>query len=545
MLRKLVSTFLVLCLMSLGVCALAEDNSEPIPVTIVLSGWVNTPIDTDVDDPFRAYIRENYNLDVTLAAYSAGDFSQQLPVLLASDEKPDLICFSSYTDFQKYYEQGAFIDDWKDYFEYLPTMAPQMLANDYALTSLGTEDGGVKALFGNGEWPTWCVKARVDWIAEYASEKGLGEDYTISTPDELLDFARWVRDTKNEDPNNLSVYAFSSSGSGNQIGTTFEWTQLMFNFTMNGLSNQAARGFYITEDGTVSHPVLDGSYAEWLDFAKTCVDEKLISPDWFTQDWGTKGGMLYNQTLAFDWYPGAIVNETYSNNVEVLDDPGEVLNWWGNMDTVFGIPTSGSIGHIWTVTKVATMDDEKMQAICKLLDDVTITYDESATDASFYKRSATYDALRWGLGILPHVTYVPIEGTTLVACNTSAEEGVTDFRADYPGSWDYGCFFSTRSDGVVQMTGSDETSMKIASKVGELEGTTGALKQTLTPGSQFQYDDTILTRMFEEYTAFTYAYMTGKDSDIDGFVQKWRTELGGDDMIAYATELYTELGYIN
>jgi len=517
MIRKLLAVLLTLSLMTMGF-ATAEETEEPVSVTIVLSGWVNTPIDAE-DDPFHAYLLENYNMDVNLVSYSAGDFAQQLPVLLTSDEKPDLICFGSYTDFLQYYEQGSLIEDWSDYFDYLPKLAPQMLANEYALTTLGTEDGGVKALFGNDEWPTWCVKARVDWISEYAAEKNLGEDYVIATPDELLDFARWVRDTKNEDPNNITTYAFSSAGSGNSIGTTFEWTQLMFGFTMNGMSNQAARGFYITEEGTVSHPVLDGSYEEWLKFAKTCVDENLISPDWFTQDWGTKGGMLYNETLAFDWYPGAIVAESYSNHDENMEDPSQILNWWGNMDTVFGIPTAGSIGHIWTVSKTATLDDAKMQAICKFMDDVIVTYDYSATDSSFYQRSATYDAMRWGVGVLDFIEYIPLEGTTLVACNTTAAEGVSDFRADYPGSWDYGCVFSTRSDGVVQITGADEESIKIGAKVGELEGTTGELKQTFTPGSQFQYDETVLTRMFEEYTAFTYAYMTGKDTPILSFLQ--------------------------
>ena len=533
-----------------------DGEDEITPITIMLSGWVNTPIDKDLEDPFREYLKENYKIDVTLQSYSATDFEQMLTTGLAGSTKPDLIVFGSVDQFNKYYDQEVLIDDFGAWIDKAPVLKETMDANDFMKTKVYTEDGAPKALYGNAEKPTWSLRVRKDWVADYASAKGLGEDYTIKTPDELLDFARWIKvneTSSSGDP----IYPFTSAGAGNSIGTTLEWTQNMFGWTINGLGNNHRMGFYITEDGkSVSNPIIDGSYEKWLEFLRTLVEENLIYNDWFTQDWGTKGGQLYAGLTAFDWYPGsALVSETYSMNKEVEETNMGVdtLDWWGSMavpsDGSYGsgvVPTSGDVGKIWSVSYETSLSSVKMEKIMKLLNDLIVTYGDDPTIPEYYERSATYDALRWGVGTIEGTTYEPIEGSSSVACNTDPTGTGEDLRSVNPGTWDYGAFFSTRSDGVIQITANDEISMEMAAIGGSLDNDTGLMELLFCPGASFVYDATKCNEMFEAYVTFTYQYMYGTNTEtIAQFQQRWRTTLGGDAMIEEATRQYKELGYMD
>lgn len=532
-----------------------DPTDGPTPIRIMLSGWVNTPIDTSMEDPFHDYLEENYDVDVTLLSYTAADYEQMLTTSLAGSSKPDLIVFGSIDMFNRFYDQEVLIDDFGDWIDEAPVLKASMEANEFMRQKVYNEDGDPIALFGNAEQPTWSLRVRKDWVAEYAAANSLGDDYVMETPNDVLNFARWVKANKTSvdgDP----VYPFASAGTSNSIGTTLEWTQNMFGWSINGLGNNPRMGFYITEDGkSVSNPIIDGSYEEWLNFLRTLKNENLIHPDWFTMDWTTKNGLLYTGATAFDWYPGnALVSETFSMNKEVEEtNYGEdTFDWWGSMnvpsDGSYGtgvVPTAGSTGIIWSVSYETSLNSTKMSKIMKIMNDLIITYGDDPSVPEYYQRTPLYDALRWGVGTLDGVHYEEIEGSSSVMCNTDPSGTGDNLRDTNPGTWDYGAFFSTRSDGVIQVTSNDENGKMVASLGGALDNETGTMRQLFCPGSAFEYDATKVQQMFDAYVTFTYQYMNGTNTEtIAQFQERWRTTLGGDDMIAEATRQFKELGYM-
>lgn len=560
--KKKILTIFIATVMLLGMvgCKKTSGGSESSgsvdsvqDVRLITVGWINSPVRAE-NDPFLKYIRDKYKINLILEAYDGGNFETQLNVALASKKKPDLICFSNYAQFEMFYADGSLVDDWGHWESKIPNVIGEMKKNK-AYSSVLSAEGKPKTLFGNSD-DTWTLKVRQDWLNDYA-EKTIGYnstengDYKLKNSQDMLSFARWVKTTKNENggEGKVDVYAFTSSGKGTEIGTSIEWTQGLFGHTVNGLANDPANGFYITDSGEVSNPIIDGSYKKWLDFMRTLVSENLITPGWFTQSWSDKQAFFRQEKVAFEYYPGSIAQEIYfSHKSEEKYNYGEdCIEWYQNMEMpkddgvkFDGMPEGVNFGHIWTVTYAASLNSSKMDKICSLLNDVIVTYDETKTDKEYFKRSETYDAIRWGKGILDSINYTDIPGSMYVMCDTSKK----DFRTDNPGSYDYGSWFSTANDGVAQMDGGNKTAMTVAAKVGQLNMGAQKSRKYFVPGSLFVYDRAKLTKMFDEYVSFTYRYATGKTDDADGFINKWRNELEGDKMIAEAKKQYKEMGYI-
>ena len=87
--------------------------AEKTKIEILTTGWVNTP--TDDSDPYKKWIDDRYDVDVSLTATS--DFSTQALIKFASDDPPDIVSFSSSTDFLKLYNQDSLITDWNNYLD--------------------------------------------------------------------------------------------------------------------------------------------------------------------------------------------------------------------------------------------------------------------------------------------------------------------------------------------------------------------------------------------------------------------------------------------
>lgn len=536
------------------------DNDELTEITLIGVGSVNTPVNA-ADDPFQDYLAEKFGIHLKMQMYDAANFETQLSVSLASSQKPDIIYFQSLASFEKYYNDGSLVDDWGPWKDQLPTMMASMQENENALKRITAENGNPRALFGNVD-ETWGVKVRQDWLNEYAAAKNkmpAAGDYVLKDSDDMLDFARWIRDTKNEAGETIKTFAFSSAGTGTQIGTSIEWTQGLFGHTINGLSNEPARGFYITDEGTVSNPIIDGSYEEWLEFLRTLVQEQLIAPNWFTQDWTAKATQARTSSLAFEYYPGALVQELYwANRTDEETNFGrDCFDWFKNIqipanegNEFVGHPRGINFGHIWTVSYATSMNPTKMNKICKLLNDIVITYDETKTDKTYYDRPETYDVLRWGEGILDGIEFIDVEGSKYVACDTQLDdlaEGEINFRSENPGAWDYGAWISTSNDGVAQTIGKDQTAIDLAVIIGEMNDGSRAMDGYQTVGSIFVYDNQKLTKMFDEYVKFTYEYATAKEGEVPSvasFITRWRTELEGDKMIEEAEKQFREQGYL-
>lgn len=225
-----------------------------------------------------------------------------------------------------------------------------------------------------------------------------------------------------------------------------------------------------------------------LDFISTLIKEELIEPNWYYQNASQKTSTAGK--IGIEWYTGELSETTqayYTRNNIIDPATGEVYNtkdWWETYPvpkdpaSPYGgyQPSDGFLGTIITVSVKAANDAEKMQKIIKFLDDLAMTKTENADGTVTYNRSKAYDALRWGVGIEDRLNFQTIENSSQVYIYTGDEAEGTErsYRSQYPGAWDWGMFFRSTDDGVVQGTTSPVVT-SIVNKVIEHDSTTQAI----------------------------------------------------------------------
>jgi hypothetical protein len=60
--------------------------------------------------------------------------------------------------------------------------------------------------------------------------------------------------------------------------------------------------FYVDQDGKTNHPILDGSFLDYLKVANTIISEGLIYPDWYTQGDEDQFVEIYNGKIGVVYY---------------------------------------------------------------------------------------------------------------------------------------------------------------------------------------------------------------------------------------------------
>lgn len=497
----------------------SEQNEENPTIELLTTGWVNTP--TDENDPYKAWILENYGLNVNLTATS--DFSNQVLIKFASDNQPDIVSFSSVNDFLKIYNQESLLLDWTPYLDKMPNVKAVIEA-DETTKQMFTRDGKIIALWTQADPPTWSLKVRADWLENLGLK-------APRTPEELLNVARAFR---NNDPDGNGIkdtYAFTSAGNGADFGTLGQWIALMY-----GRVSIAPYGFFV-EDNEVQYELFTGNHKKMLDFIKTIVEEDLIDPSWYIQSWDQKK-LTHAGKVGFEWYPGVISQEAEQNNEK---QDGSTLGWWETIDVPKDpdsergglLPEIGGAGHIITVSAKTALDSNKMDKICAFLNDIVIPPSGD--------RPVAYDALRWGVGIEEGVQYVNIEGSDLSYCNTGDEKQLKTYRGSVPGAWDWGAWFSTTGDKVVQ--GSSNDISDIILKVVEHDAKTAEMATYSQIGELLTLDATLVGKVTRLTNEFEYKYVTGKITDYDSFVEEWK-EIGGDQLMEEAEKQFKEYGLI-
>lgn len=550
------------------------DALDGTPVTLLTTGWVNSGINEG--DPYRKWINDNYGLNVNLVA--TADFANDATVLFAGNSKPDIVVFPDMTTFRAQ-DSRNLISDWTPYLDMMPNMKKVIEQKDadnpngdsIAKKMLTDEDGKLKALWTLPDSPTWSLKIREDWAEEYRATTTAGANYPAGnvastdpetgeqvpwqpyTPDDLLNFARWIKATK---PN---CYGFTSAGSNQDFGTLGTWLPLMW-----GPVNIMPWGVYINDENEVDFGILNGNHKKMLDYLQTICDEELIDPKWYEQKWADKT-KTQQGLIGIEWYPGAISEETESYN---KDKDGSTINWWKTYDvpkdpdSPMGgyMPIEGYIGKIITVSKQASLDAEKMEKICKLINDVTYYYDETAEGRDKYQRPVAYDALRWGIGVEDGLKFQEIEGTDYLYINTKSPDensgdvtgtaGAKYYRESVggTGAWDWGAWFSSTSDGVVQ--GSSDTVSDVTIKVVEHNLKTATMKTRAQIGAALNLNASAVKNITDKMQSFEYKYVKRQlnSSDFEreytSFVDKWRNEYKGDTLMLNAKEQFEELGLL-
>ena len=532
-------------------------------VTILCSAAVGQP--TTASDPYKKYIKDNYDLDVTLVA--ASDFATTSQLKFSNTEDmPDIVAFENIDSFRTIYNQGVLLTDWTPYLNKMPnfrTIVNTPDADRPGEASIAklmlTEDGGLTALWTLPDPPSWSLKIREDWADEYRNAPATdyypaGKDWQPNTPEDLLNFARWIKINKNADQSKLSCFGFSTAGMQTDFGVLGTWIPLMY-----GAVCQLPWGIYFDETGKVDFGITDGTEKYMLDFIRTIIKEQLIEPNWYYQKASEKTST--QGKIGIEWYTGEIseTTQSYFNRVAAADktEPVDTVNWW----KTYPVPkeptcpyggfqaSDGFLGTIITVSVKAANDDAKMEKIVKFLDDLAMTKTTNAKGETIYNRSEAYDALRWGVGIEDTLEFQEIEGTHRVYLYTG-DEGVAkrSYRSLNPGAWDWGMFFRSKDDGVVQGT-SSQTVTKITNKVIEHDSMTANDTRRLQYGAVLKLDSSTISALTKKMQAFEYEYVNAdwdeqeSQEKYNAFVADWKRS-GGDALLAEATKQFKNYGWI-
>ena len=528
-------TTLVSCENGSGGTVSTEDK-----VTILFTGWTNTP--TDGTDPYRKWVKENYGLDVQLMA--TNDFQGDVVIKFASNNKPDIVVFDDMQVYQSMITQGVLLDDWTPYLDKMPNMK-KVIKNGSTDSSksvaerIFTQDNKLKALWTTPDPATWSLKIREDWAEEYRNH--LGSDWQPNTPEDLLNFARWIKSTKE------GCYGFTSAGSRQSFGTLGHVVSYMF-----GYVNELPYGLYLDENNKVSFGVTNGTYKKMLDYIKTIVSEGLIDPQWYDQTWDQKTKTKQGK-IGIEWYPGAISEETEMYQKDKLEEGQSTINWWKtyNLPTDGGkysgyMPIDSYFGKIITVSKKCALNSEKMDKICKLLNDITFIYDDTQSGSNKFNRGIAYDALRWGIGIEEGLKFQQINDTEYLYICTYSEDGHYYRESSVgQGAWDWGAWFSTTGDGIIQ--GSSQTVTDLALKVYEHNAATAAMATQVQIGASLYLDSTLINDITAKMNNYAYKYVTGQPtnfSNYEDFVNTWLTTWHGQELLDEALVQFKELGFI-
>ena len=532
-------------------------------VSLLLQGWVNTP--TNDSDPYKKWVLDNYGLNISLNATT--DFTNAVMIGFNSSNKPNIISFPDFTSFQSIRSQGVLLEDWTPWLEYMPNFKKVINSESQAFTKqvMTSTEGSLNAIWTPANAPTWSLKIREDWAEEY---RALTDDYDAAgnvttvessvyipagatatdggewmpnTPDDLLNFARYIKVFKNKGLEKVDYYGFTTCGGGTSLGTLETWMPLMW-----GRCPVAPYGFYVDSNNQVQFSTTDGTFAPYLDYLKQIVDEELIDPNWFSQQWANDKRTTAGK-IGIQWYPGSISSSTQidANAGRSESETIDTTDWWEtypvpvaeeNTNEFAGYMVGEALaGNIIAVSKQTAMNKGMMQQICKLIDDCYAIYDET-TDT--YSRGKAYDALRWGIGVESSFNYQTVEGSSLVYINSAAGD---PYRGKFPGAWDWGAWISSSWDGVVQGQTDDIT--EISLKVAEHDLKTASYTSTPQIGAYLILDSSLITDMVLDMASFSYKYATGTTNmTVEEYCQKWRTSLKGDQLLQEAELQFKALG---
>ncbi len=417
-----------------GAGATVTDNI----IEFVYDGWSNSPIANSYDNnPYKKYVDETYGFDFRVSLTS--DFDNEVSKRFASTKtrQPDVVMYDiwNYTAMKSLYNQGFFIEDYTPYLDNLPRYKSLFESNKAAKAKL-TENGNLIALTRPADQPVWMHKIRKDWVDKYADGK------IPETVDELLEMAKKVKADSTIDS---EKYLFTASGNNKNIG---DLKRLQFMFG-------DYEDWYVTEDGEVSHPILDGTHEKFLNFCRTIWKDGYLYPNFYNQDWQQKKTALFHNGVGIDYYTPAIATEhiLYNNNNETQTDI------WINMpmptDTA-GVtrnaPTKATFQKIFVINKNVVKNETKFASLLKFLNDMLYPEDEAE------RNDSTYMKMRWGVGI---DNYTIGEGKEMEPVMRNGQD--TGFITYYyqknqkdharpvnTATWDYGVLMSTTDDKVIE-----------------------------------------------------------------------------------------------
>ena len=510
--KKILAAILaVLLIMSMATVSIADD-AEPVSLEFfVLYPWVTNELPDPEIDIYKKFFDDNFGIDMKLINSADGD--TELLSRFTAGNAPDVIQLGGFNNLMKYYEQGVLIDDWTPYIDQLPHFLEAMgeeqqhfFTRDDKLIGLGVGAGGQQ--YG------WMI--RKDWLANL----GLAMPTNL---DELYDVLYAFTYNDPDGDGEANTYGITSAGGGSGIG---ELAQLIY--LLGGRDD-----WYVAEDGSVSHPVLDGTYKELAEFIKKCYDGGVLDPNWYTQGWEERKSMLFAGSFGMCWYPPkALLEENYAAR-----EDEEAMNWWTVMPLFDGCAygAQGFIGDsVLSVSMDCAADEAKMAKVVEIFD----TMNPCAEDDSKY------------LAIVHGVDFDGYSMTRLDGGTKYMWKDVEKFpyimRSSAEGSYIacavYAQLFRATGFDQVETGSAPEADPYFLNKMNEFN-TLMSFDRASAESKYLTIDATLSEETSMAWNEFVLNYILGVDDDYDAFVENWKIA-GGDEMLESVTEQFTEWGFI-
>lgn len=539
--KKILSAVLVLAvLMSISLCGCRRDNnvvSDEKTIKVLYEGWINGSVPTDyTQNPYKQKIDETYQVDWQLSLTS--DMNNEILKRFSSSsgDKPDVILFSDINKLKSLYEQGFLVEDYTPYLDAMPNLIDYYTKNRNKIGSIYSDDGKLMCVMYPSDSSSFNFRIRADWVREWNAATGTSGN--PQTAEQLLNMARWVKQAKGN-----GYYLFTSAGENLDLG---QIKNFLYMFTEYD-------SWYVTDDGKLSHPILDGSYKKYLDFMKTIVSEGLIDPDWFTQSWGNHKTDLFGGKIGIDWHTPAIAVE-YAEGTTESEKTGIWVNLEMPTDQV-GVARQGATysrigGRLIAINK--NCSEEKIRKILTIFNDMMFRADQPINESLYYQ-------LRWGLNIdgytigqtdkeneLEKVLDADGNDTGFIAYYTMANKEAHT-KAKYGSLWDYGVPIQSLADKVIEFGKLQHYNEAAYDYIRLYEDTESYYARQ----TKENYEDMIRSsnpKLVNNVEAlvneFDINYIQGKNNmTYEQFVQKWLSS-GAAQMQSSAEQQLQELGYI-
>ena len=273
------------------------------------------------------------------------DYQTEVLKRFASDNPPDLIFGDLSTVLLPLSENGFTFSDWSPYLKQLPLL--YQAQSPQVLEQIITADSRIPYLVSPFLFSDSCFFIRKDWL----DNLGLS---LPDTPEGLLETARAFTYNDPDGNGTFDTYAFTSNGCGEALGLPVESLQAMW----------CPTGFFIDEDGSISHPMEHAYYKTYLDYIKTLTDQGLLDPDWYFQS---------NDQMLQHIFTDDNIGIAYLPQSFMLL-PEYDANKWIPLPMPEGNGMGGRylrtspLSYLFTISREASETPEKMAAICRLLE---------------------------------------------------------------------------------------------------------------------------------------------------------------------------------
>ena len=489
-----------------------EDYSDVELELFIFSPWTSSNMPPEEEDLVAQYLHDTFGGKWTLTP-SQGDPVTELVTRMSSGNEPDVILFDSAANLDMFYEQGLLLEDWNEWADLIPNYLEAMGEQQRAYYS--TSEGKLKSVTSRASGQAWAFMIRQDWL------DNLGMDMPTTT-DQLLDV---MRAFTFDDPDGNGIddtYGYTSAGGG-AIGEVRRLLALFGNMKV-----------YITDDGEVSHPIVDGSFKEYLDYAKIVIDEGLINPDWYTLGWDDRKPALYNGAYGICYYPAAALIDETVNGLGLTDQEeiNAIADRWAVMDTCGGkgFAATAVRSDSISVSASAAEDTKKMELICAFLNsvagfndvtaNVSLCVDNYAEGTAGYETDGSEYCYNW---------------------NTGEDTEMNDYINTYLGIKNWGQFANYNPNG--SFSGVYEEMSYKEEKVIEMTTQINTMDKLASHYQLYSYDGTLNTTLEDLCNEFEIQYLMGEVTDYDGFVEDW-IAAGGQQFIDEAEAQFKAYGFI-